>query len=242
MVMSVKDASPARIRLTPEGTNDRSPWRRVGGWVKDTLMLFDLGCFGYAFFTRIDENGGFFISRLKANANPVEVAQNRQWRGQSKPVVTKRLRDALDGLQREVLAVVVEVAFDRRAYRGYRRQDTRTFHVVGVLDDVTGEYHLFVTNIPVDQLDGHEVASTYRLRWQIAGLLVAVLASVTRRRSPDDPWLLWRGPAPSPGGSPMPFERLTDHGCRRHPVQPRSDQFNRRSSDRRITPKHCIPL
>lgn len=73
VVMSVKDASPARIQLTPERTNDRSPWRRVGGWVKDTLMLFDLGYFGYALFTRIDESGGFFISRLKANANPVVV-------------------------------------------------------------------------------------------------------------------------------------------------------------------------
>jgi len=166
-VMSVKDASPARIRLTPERTNDRSPWRRVGGWVKDTLMLFDLGYFGYALFTRIDENGGFFISRLKANSNPVVVAQNRQWRGQSKPVVGKRLRDALDGLQREVLDVMVEVAFARRWYRGYRRQDTRTFRVVGVYDDGTGEYHLFITNIPVDRLDGHEVAATYRLRWQI---------------------------------------------------------------------------
>lgn len=167
VVMSVKDASPARIQLTPERTNDRSPWRRVGGWVRDTLMLFDLGYFGYALFTRIDENGGFFISRLKANANPVVVAQNRQWRGQSRPVVGKRLRDAVDGLQREVLDVMVEVTFDRRAYRGCRRRDTRSFRVVGVLDDVTGEYHLFVTNIPVERLDGHEVASTYRLRWQI---------------------------------------------------------------------------
>ena len=109
----------------------------------------------------------FFISRLKANANPVVVAQNRQWRGQSKPVVGKRLRNALEGLQREVLDVMVEVAFERRWYRGYRRQDTRTFRVVGVFDDGTGEYHLFITNIPVDQLDGHEVAATYRLRWQI---------------------------------------------------------------------------
>ncbi len=266
VVMSVKDASPARIRLTPERTNDRSPWRRVGGWVKDTLMLFDLGYFGYALFTRIDENGGFFISRLKANANPVVVAQNRQWRGQSRPVVGKRLRDALDGLQREVLDVMVEVVFDRRVYRGCRRQDTRTFRVVGVFDDGTGEYHLFVTNIPVDRLDGHEVAATYRLRWQIEllfkemkshyrldqmpsrkrhvveallyaailtliashalldalrrrlgagrsipplrwaavfdavapGLLVAVLAAVSRSRASDDPWLLLLSQAADP--------------------------------------------
>ena len=167
VVMSVTAASPARVRLTPERTNDRSPWRRVGGWVKDCLLLFDLGYFGYALFTRIDENGGFFISRLKTNVNARIVAVNRKWRGQSKNVVGIRLRDALVGLQRQVLDVMVEVAFERRVYRGVRRQDSRTFRVVGVYDEGTHEYHLYMTNILVDRLEGQEVAETYRLRWQI---------------------------------------------------------------------------
>lgn len=167
VVMSVKDASPARLRLTPERTNDRSPWRRVGGWVRDCLLLFDLGYFGYALFTRIEENGGFFISRMKTNANPVIVAQNHKWRGQSRPVVGKRLQEALVGLQREVLDVMVEVTFERRVYRGVHRQDKRTFRVVGVFDEDTRDYHLFVTNIPADRLEGSEVAQTYRLRWQV---------------------------------------------------------------------------
>jgi IS4 transposase len=167
VVMSVGNCSPTRLKLTPERTNDRTPWRRVGGWVKDCLLLFDLGYFGYHHFVLIHENGGFFISRLKGNANPRIVAQNRLWRGRSKPVVGLNLRDAVVGLQREILDVDVEVGFDRRVYDGKRRRDRHVFRVVGVFDEQTRAYHLFMTNVPADRLEGSDIAETYRLRWQI---------------------------------------------------------------------------
>lgn len=167
MVMSVKDASPSKVCLSPERTNDRSPWRKVGGWVKGCLLLFDLGYFGYRLFARIDENGGFFVSRLKENANPLVVSENRKWRGRRRPVVGKRLRDALVGLQRETLDVMVEASFDRRVYRGRCARDRRVFRVVGIFDATTEQYHLYITNVPVDRLDACEIAETYRLRWQV---------------------------------------------------------------------------
>ena len=81
-------------------------------------MLLDLGYFKYLFFDRIDRYGGYFVSRLKGNANPLIVAVNRKWRGNSIDVVGKRLRDVLPLLKREVLDVEVEVKFKRRKYRG----------------------------------------------------------------------------------------------------------------------------
>jgi putative transposase len=167
MVRSVKEASASRVCLSPERTNDRTPWRKVGGWVKGCLLLFDLGYFGFRLFARIDENGGFFVSRMKENANPRVVAENRKWRGRSRPVVGKRLKDALVGLQREALDVMVEVSFDRRVYRGRRARDRRVFRVIGTFDAATERYHLFMTNVPVDRLDAAEIAETYRLRWQV---------------------------------------------------------------------------
>ena len=70
MVMNVVDGSPNRIRLTDERTNDGGPWKRLGRWVKGSLLLFDLGYFDLNFFHRIDQRGGFFVSRLKSTANP----------------------------------------------------------------------------------------------------------------------------------------------------------------------------
>jgi putative transposase len=49
---------------------------RVGPWVKDIILLFDLGFYKYQLFSRIAENGGFFVSRLKSNSNPLIVGVN----------------------------------------------------------------------------------------------------------------------------------------------------------------------
>lgn len=78
-----------------------------------------------------------------------------------------RLREALVGLQREFLDVEVEVGFDRRVYGGKRRRDRHVFRVVGVLDQKTSDYHLYMTNVPATRLQAADIAETYRLRWQI---------------------------------------------------------------------------
>jgi hypothetical protein len=42
-VMSVVDGSPRRVRVTNARMNDQTPWRRIGPWVANCLLLFDLG-------------------------------------------------------------------------------------------------------------------------------------------------------------------------------------------------------
>ena len=135
MVMSVLDGSPRRVKLTGERTNDRTPWRRVGQWVRDKLLLFDLGNFSYQLFDRDDANGGFFVSRLKGNANLVIVGVNPSWRGQSIDVVGERLRDVLGRLQRQCLDVEVQLAFECRAYKGKRSRARRTFRLVAARNE-----------------------------------------------------------------------------------------------------------
>ena len=43
----------------------------------------------------------------------------------------------------------------------------RSFRVVGVMDEETKEYHLYVTNLPVDRISPEDVALSYRARWQV---------------------------------------------------------------------------
>ena len=43
VVMNVAGAGARRVRLTSERVHDVVPWRRVGTWVRDRLLLFDLG-------------------------------------------------------------------------------------------------------------------------------------------------------------------------------------------------------
>ena len=166
LVMSVKGEGPRSVKLT-SGRQHDGPVFRVGRWVRDRLLLFDLGYFRNQLFDCIDRNGGYFVSRLKENANPEIVATLRQWRGRSVPLVGERLRDVIERLQREVLDVEVEVVFRHRVYAGSRSGARRRLRLVGVQDPRTGRYHLYVTNITPQRLAAEEVARVYACRWQI---------------------------------------------------------------------------
>ena len=166
LVMSVKGQGVSRVKLTGERANDHRTLR-IGPWVRDRLLLFDLGYFRYQLFDRIDRNGGLFLSRLPARANPRIVAVHRRWRGRAIALEGKRLDEVASRLKRGALDVEVEVEFKRRAYRGTRRTDRRRLRLVGVRDANTGSYWFYLTNIPADELEADSIAQLYACRWQV---------------------------------------------------------------------------
>jgi putative transposase len=98
---------PKSIAIYSESTNDLKTLR-IGPWVKDRILLIDLGFYKYQMFTRIKENEGHFISRLKSNANPRIIDANMSWRGRAIPVQGKNLQDVLPLMKREMLDVNIE--------------------------------------------------------------------------------------------------------------------------------------
>ena len=163
-VLSVNGAGPRSIKVTAERAHD-GPIFRVGRWVRDRLLVFDLAYFRFQLFSCIQRNGGYFIVRLKKSADPVIVAANRRWRGNSVSVIGQRVSDVLDRLQREVLDVMVEVAFKRRIYGGIRHKDRAQFRLVAVRDPISGQYHAYLTNIPAKRISATELAQVYAARW-----------------------------------------------------------------------------
>jgi IS4 transposase len=166
VIMSVADRGPRSVKLTAERVSDGAVLR-IGRWVRDRLLLFDLGYYRFQLFSRIAANGGYFISRIKTNANPKIVSANRVWRGRSVPIEGQRLKEILPLLRRGVLDAQVVVEFYRRKYQGRRRRDRMDLRLVAVRDERSGGYHTFVTNIPADRLDAAEVGRTYAARWEI---------------------------------------------------------------------------
>ena len=165
-VVSAIANSPKSVRIYPERTAE-AKILRLGPWLKDCILLIDLGYFKYLFFDRIDRYGGYFVSRLKGNANPLIVGVNRKWRGNSIDVVGKKLRDVLPLLKREVLDVEVEVKFKRRKYKGQQSTVNRIFRQVCVFNSESGKYHTYLTNIPVEILSAEDIALLYAARWEI---------------------------------------------------------------------------
>ena len=157
LVYSVLGKSEQKVKLTCERTRE-SRVLTIGSWVKDRLLLFDLGYFKYALFERISRFGGYFISRLKGLCNPKIIALNVPCRGRARPLVGKKLKDVLKGLKRQIIDVQVEVRFPRRIYKGKRSRVVKQFRVVGVYNTTTGAYHLYITNISPKRLSAKQIA------------------------------------------------------------------------------------
>ena len=165
-IVSVVADGVKSVKLFPERTSEVKTLN-IGPWVQDRIFLIDLGFFKYGVFDRIDKYHGSFVSRLKSNANPTIVQLNRTCRGNSISVEGKKLKDVLPHLKRGILDVMVEVTFKRRKYRGKRTTVTKRFWVVAVLNEETGDYHIYMTNIPVTRLSAEDIASLYGARWEI---------------------------------------------------------------------------
>jgi len=105
---------------------------RIGKWIENKVILLDLGYFKYQLFARIVDNGGFFVSRLKNNADPMIESSLKVHRGRAIDLGGKRWSDVKDLLMREVLDAEVSMAFKRRKYKGKITGDTLNLRLVAI--------------------------------------------------------------------------------------------------------------
>jgi len=166
LLISAVAGGPKSVALRGERTSDVK-MLQIGPWIRDRILLIDLGFYKHQIFARIDENGGYFVSRLKGKVDPLIVGTNRTWRGRSKDVVGKRLSEVLPKLKRQVVDVEVEIEFKRRKYNGKQRKDTKRFRLVAIYNAEGKKYHVYLTNILTDRLDAENIAVLYSARWEI---------------------------------------------------------------------------
>jgi len=166
MLVSAVANSPKSIGIYPERTNELKTLR-IGPWIKDRILLIDLGFYKHQVFARIKENGGYFVSRLKGSADPLIVDLHNTCRGNSIDVIGKYISEILPKLKRQILDVEVEVSFKRRKYNGKESLDTERFRLVAVFNEDEEKYHVYLTNITKDVLEAEDVANLYGARWDI---------------------------------------------------------------------------
>ena len=142
VVMSVLAVSPRTVRITSERKHEVKAIR-VGPWMKDRLLLMDLGYYDFSLFERIERNGGYFISRMKDNANPVITGVHGKCRGRSVNLVGRNLQDVLPKLRRKSFDVEVELKVKRRKYGDKTNVVPRRFRAVGIYNDESCAYHVY---------------------------------------------------------------------------------------------------
>lgn len=165
-VLNVHGMGPHRIKITSERVHD-GPVLRAGRWVKGRLLLFDLGYFRYSLFAAIAQQGGFFLTRLKDNANPTVRHLHRSHRGRAVAVEGLKLRDIRSRLRRAVFDAEAEICFQRRKYAGRRSTAKMRVRIVGLWDEQRSVHHWYITNLPVAKVKAEEIGKLYAARWTI---------------------------------------------------------------------------
>jgi putative transposase len=165
LVSAVADG-PKRVAIYAERTSELKTLR-IGSWIKDRILLIDLGFYKHQLFARIKQNGGYFVSRLKENADPLIVDVISTCRGNSIDVKGKHIREILPKLKRQVLDVDVEISFKRRMYESKQRKDKEIFRLIAIFNEEEAKYHLYITNISSDTLPAEDIAKLYGARWDI---------------------------------------------------------------------------
>lgn len=164
-VLNVRAKGPQRVKITSERVHD-GPVLRAGQWVKGRLLLFDLGYFRYSLFAAITQHGGFFLTRLKDNANPTLLRLHRHHRGRAVAVEGLGLLQIRSRLRRAVLDAEAEICFQKQRYAGRRSKATLRVRIVGLWDVSHSMYHWYITNLPVE-IKAEELGKLYSARWTI---------------------------------------------------------------------------
>ena len=164
-VLNVHGRGPHRVKITAERVHD-GPVLRAGQWVQGRLLLFDLGYFRYSLFAAIAHHGGFFLTRLKDNANPTLLRLHRRHRGRAVAVQGLGLLEIRSRLRRAVLDAEAEICFRKRRYAGRQSKTTMRVRIVGLWDESHSMYHWYITNLPVE-IPAEEIGKLYSARWTI---------------------------------------------------------------------------
>jgi hypothetical protein len=140
------------FQLTPSSTHDRQCIPDIKQLV-GKLIIVDLGYYDFGLFFKIQEAGGFFLSRLKSNA-VVYVKEIVQ--GLSEEHVGRSLLSInFNKKMGTIIEVIIEKVHD---------QDTLVCRAVGFWNPSEKRYHWYMTNLTAL---ASLIYPLYRLRWQI---------------------------------------------------------------------------
>ncbi|ABZ84136.1 transposase, is4 family [Heliomicrobium modesticaldum Ice1] len=166
MLVSVFGATRSQVQIV-EGTRGESKLLSIGSWVKDRILLFDLGYFSFKHFGKIMNEKGYFVSRLKSNSNPLILRSLIQHRGRTIAVEGKRLLDIKGSLRREIIDFEVLVSNSQSSNMDLVKRTALQLRVVGILNEETKDYHFYITNLPAERFPAEDIATLYRARWTI---------------------------------------------------------------------------
>ena len=181
LVINVCDMTPNQLKLSDGKSHELKQWKSLGPWLKDRLLLVDLGYYCFWFLHRVDAHGGYFLSRVKTNCTLLILEDVDSGPGRRVNVCGRTLKDALKLLKRQRFEFIVQVPVKLRS----KRQIEYKWRVIGHLNEETGKYHIYMTNAPSTLIPSQDVTKLYALRWQIELLFKGLKQTCGLNRLPS---------------------------------------------------------
>jgi IS4 transposase len=158
---------PKTVALYAEKTAEIKTLK-IGPWIKDRILLVDLGFYKTQLFARVAENGGYFVSRIRKNMDPVIVSiEEGVPKTKREAFIGKTVNECVEQLSGKDVDAIVKIAFKRRAYKGKQKNDEMKVRLVAVYNVEEEKYHIYITNIQKDILNAKDIAKLYGARWDI---------------------------------------------------------------------------
>lgn len=167
-VYSAVSHSLNSLEITGERVHD-SKKLKIGPNVKGVLFLSDLGYYSNSIFAKINDYGGFFVSRLKTNATPkLETILTETFPNKEEYQKGTKLNDLLEKAPKEGMIDLICSFTARFNPDGGKVENILVnFRVVCFWDTKTRIWHTYVTNLPKQAYSTEEIYQLYRYRWII---------------------------------------------------------------------------
>jgi IS4 transposase len=167
VLVSAVANGPKTVALYAEKTAEIKTLK-IGPWIKDRILLVDLGFYKTQLFTRVMENGGYFVSRIRKNMNPVVVSiEEGVPKTKREGFIGKTINECIEQLSGKDVDAIVKIAFKRRAYKRKQKKDEMKVRLVAVYNEEEEKHHIYITNIQKDVLNAKDIAKLYGARWDI---------------------------------------------------------------------------
>src|SRR5450759_4571331 len=136
---------PKTVALYSEKTAEIKTLK-IGPWIKDRILLVDLGFYKTQLFARVAENGGYFVSRIRKNMDPVIVSiEEGVPKTKREAFIGKTVNECIEKLTGKDIDVTVKIAFKRRIYKGKQKNDEMKVRLVAVYNEEEKKYHIYIT-------------------------------------------------------------------------------------------------
>ena len=159
VILNVAGRSAQSVRLT-QGSRQDIRILKIGKWVRNKLLILDLAYTKGLLFRTIQQHGGFFLLRKKANINPRITAGPQHLVGRYLSEVQSQLTGRTLELQG-----AISWRFDRGPQRKIRHE--LSVRIVASWHAEESAYRFYLTNAPSEMLAAEHVAAVYAARWEV---------------------------------------------------------------------------